>query len=51
MDMHDTSQLRSRNFFFLQHNDYSSPITTHMVSVSDFMKRFHKYFIGGRYLG
>ena len=41
VDMHDSSQNFSRNFgvtqfFFLRHNDLSSPITTHMVSVSDF---------------
>ena len=50
--MHDTSQLGSRNFFFLGHNDQSYPLTTHMEHrISARTEKFQKYFIGGRYLG
>ena len=47
VDMHDTSQLGSRNSIFLRNNDQYSPITAQPLSVSGFqhgLKRFQTIF-------
>ena len=54
VDMHDTSQVWSRNFIFLRNNDYYAPITARTVSVSDSnagWKGFKQYLIAGKHLG